>query len=510
MLKTRVLAIRCQSCSYAIEDIVNCQNPCHNDHINLLYRYFTMRNTRHTPPTGIDDFAEALTAFNTTPANFDSIRANSAHTPFIFANDTNMSMVIGRLATAQTTKCEGIRVAVLIGESYFTSMLPGLQRHADIIVFVDIDPAVEKNNKHLQESMINCKIRHDFLPLYLSETNNPILKEKFSKANMIAINLMTNTSSKDPGHFTASDLHSFLSSAERQLSHQFFLNNEARFNECREAAKAMPCVSLNLDLFDQSAVSRVAEIFKSFNAVVTVFNASNLYYHDADVPLHATKALWKSQQRFEKSMKILIKDNPDVYIIYSRYREANQLPECAIARDCQSMVEDYQRFIIAANATIVFTKYNVTDLKDCNFLFRSVAFNGDVDELAALVLFQNMHKLSMLLISINDCGPSRMTALHQAVRSCGIEKVDLLLTPQLIRGQTINLNCLSKEGKTPLHLAWDAQNLEIFSRLLLAGCDPYLWNNDCKVCVADCIKQSDDQKSMLFLNAITASIPRPQ
>jgi hypothetical protein len=469
-----------------------------------------MRSTRNTPSLAVDDFTAALTAFNTTPANYDSIRANSSSTPFIFANDTNMSMVIDSLAKAPVAKGDGIRVAVLIGESYFTSMLPELKRHADIIVFVDIDPAVEKHNKHLRESLLNCKTRDDFLTLYLNEKNNPILREKFSKANMVSLNLTTNTSTKVSGHFNASDLRDFLSRAESQLSRQFFLNSEARFNACCDAAKAMPCAFVNLDLFDQSAVARVAEIFKSFNAIVTIFNASNLYYHDADLPLHATKTVWKCHQRFEKSMQTLIGENRHVHIIYSRYKEANQLPECAITRDCQSMVEDYQRFIVAANASIILTKYNVTDLKNCNLLFRNVAFNGDVNELEALILFQNMRKLAISLISINDCGSSKMTALHQAVRSCSIEKVDFLLRPQLIIGQTVDLNCVSKEGKTPLHLAWDAKSLEIFSRLLLAGSDPYFTNSDCKICVADCIKQSDDQNSALFLNAITGSNPRPQ
>lgn len=469
-----------------------------------------MRNTRDIRPVAVDDFVQALTACNTTPANFDSIRANSASTPFIFANDTNMSMVIERLASDPIAKLDGIRVAVLIGESYFTSMLPELKRHADIIVFVDIDPAVEKHNKHLRESLLGSTNRDDFLRLYLSEINNPILSEKVSKANMISLNLMTNTSSKEPGHFAASDLQDFLTNAERQLSRHFFLNSEARFNACRDAAKAMPCAFVNLDLFDQSAVNRVADIFKSFNAIVRIFNASNLYYHDADLPLHATKTVWKCHQRFEKSMQALIGANRDVYIIYSRYKEANKLPECAIAQDCQAMVEDYQRFIIAANVSIIFTKYKVADLKECNLLLRNVAFNGDVNELEALVLFHNMRKLDIPLISINDCGKTKMTALHQAVRSCSIEKVDFLLKPQLIRGQTIDLNCVSKEGKTPLHLAWDAQNLDMFSRLLLAGCDPNLTNNDCKICVADCIKESDNQNSALFLNAITGSNPRPQ
>lgn len=259
------------------------------------------------------------------------------------------------------------------------------------------------------------------------------------------------------------------------------------------------------------AIDDFTAALTAFNtAIVTIFNASNLYYHDADLPLHATKTVWKCHQRFEKSMQTLIGENRDVHIIYSRYKEANKLPECAITRDCQSMVEDYQRFIIAANAAVIFTKYNVTDLKNCNLLFRNVAFSGDVNELETLILFQNMHKSANSLISINDCGATKMTALHQAVRLCSIEKVDFLLRPQLIRGQIIDLNCVSKEGKTPLHLAWDAKSLEVFSRLLLVGCDPYFTNSDCKICVADCIKQSDDQNSALFLNAITASYPRSQ
>lgn len=95
-------------------------------------------------------------------------------TSFAFSNGAGMNDSVKALDSAPSKKYphDKLRVAVIVGQGNFESMMPELLNHAHMVLFVDIDKNVLEHNLFMAKLL---QSQDDFQKTFLDDTKNPLL-----------------------------------------------------------------------------------------------------------------------------------------------------------------------------------------------------------------------------------------------------------------------------------------------------------------------------------------------
>lgn len=444
----------------------------------------------------VKNLQNSLEAFNKTlRPDYEKFLQGTVGRSYLFSNDQRMGEIVPVMRQFKMPRLpdSSLRVAVLVGESNFISLLPELERHVDLVVLVDIDPLVLGNCEFMLDALLKLELNEGDNPLeaYLQSyllPSNPVLEAKVP-ANAITVisDEGRSTSGKESTFIGADVLRLLLGTKSNSASFgdPYFLHNETRFRACQQAAKNLKVATLNLDLFDTALNKKLVEILCANEAHVTVFNATNLFFHDAEKEIRTTEGLWEDAGRLASNMVSLMVTVSEPLIIYAVYDGASTLPSCRVTDNVGFMLQDCRELVTIENCSKIDVKYSKKPCADLNLLFRTVAAQGSLAELKILVAsqkkiekdFATMKRpfdfTASVVININGVGNGTgQSALHRAVLANQEEKVDFLLTPDLLAKQKIEVNLLDKKDCSPLYFAWEKRNLIVFGLLLEQGSDP--------------------------------------
>lgn len=230
-----------------------------------------------------------------------------------------------------------MRVAVLVGESNCPSMLPEVLKHADVVIFCDINPVILEHNQFNVNLLRVCINGSQYMLSYFDPDTNPILKNKV-QSGIIGVydraqdNRISVIESKP---LDAETLKSLLTSywantfkttsEEEDPINCNFLEKQERFEFCCEAARILTFCSLKINLFDQEQVACFKATLEKCNATITVFNATSLYYYDAPTNFSPMKTAdrtpWKTTGNLIRSLRQLTND--ETIILFSQYLKVN-------------------------------------------------------------------------------------------------------------------------------------------------------------------------------------------
>ncbi|KTD59308.1 hypothetical protein Lsan_2212 [Legionella santicrucis] len=213
-----------------------------------------------------------------------------------FCNEMGYKNVMRKLKRIQTQNTQQIKVALLFGESNFISMLPALIGVADLILLADIEPS---QHKHLK-FMLNCLKQSDspaqFIDSY-AQSNNPLYQGQWQdkSSDFQLINM-----SKD-------NLKRVFNNANypaQSLLNYHFLHSVKNFLKCKRAMQELFILQIEFDLGDTSACNKLAELFRQYNACLTLCNFTNIHHYVENITLF-------------DSIPKLLNHNNDCLIMYS-------------------------------------------------------------------------------------------------------------------------------------------------------------------------------------------------
>ncbi len=228
----------------------------------------------------------------------------NARSHYFFSNEARVSDTINLLRAAEIKQTNKTRVAILVGESNFLSLLPELALHADLVVFADSDPFLIAHVAHMKKCFDDASSPDEFLKYY--QINHPI----------------------DGQMFIASPEDWFIEKAERfcgiLVEHKeldgcnefYFLASEERYQACKQAFNNLLFTQIKVNLFDQESLLACSALFKQFDAEVTLCNLTNvLEYYGPDYGRD------EMRQQFASALKQFVcPDSNSVLILYSKAR----------------------------------------------------------------------------------------------------------------------------------------------------------------------------------------------
>lgn len=323
--------------------------------------------------------------------------------------------------------------ALLIGESFFTSITPELlEKGITTIVLADIVPCVNQHNKFLIETLISSPTIEQFVERYL-EQDNPayevIGKMKFNGFSMISEPNKIDSAKRCKGLLmNGKNLN--------RLAENYFLANQERYTQCREAVSQMKFIIANHDFFDAESNHFLHKIMIERKLKINLLNLSNLHEYDGNFSLRNCESStmpWESLNRlFNNAAELLETEIDSTPILYSKIftdevsRQADLMP-CQILglnaykQDTDSntsnivriKVSQYQENIKKNNAEWekeldkIFKKYNSTDPFNC---FLKTIENNDMISFDLLIRSGQIKNFNQ-----QECN-SKETALHVASR----------------------------------------------------------------------------------------------
>ncbi len=197
-----------------------------------------------------------------------------------FSNERGLEDPIESLAkiTPQSFSKGTLRIAILIGQSSFCSILPELSRHCDLIIFNDLNPFL---------------IQH--VRLLLSQLQIAISPENFEERYFALRGNLFNDFKED-------EVTPDLNMRKKTLGIFHFLHNPRRFAICQKAAQTMNFAFCHANLFSPADQKIFFDTLGKRKCRVTFFNATNLYEWDAKTPLAHIKnhEEWQPEHRLEK------------------------------------------------------------------------------------------------------------------------------------------------------------------------------------------------------------------
>lgn len=276
----------------------------------------------------------ALSAKNKVPE-----RDLHRHTTFSCSNEVDANEAIKFLYSTRCQKLpdDRVRVAVLVGESNCPSMLPEVLKHADVVIFCDINEVLIQNNEFNVALLRRCNNGLEYMESYFDPETNPLLVNKV-QSGIVGVYDRTQdnkTSQLDSKPLDAETLktilisywaNTFKTTSEEEDPHDCnFLEKQERFEYCCEAAKRLTFCSLKINLFDQEQVAGFKAVLEKCNATITVFNATSLYYYDAPTNFSPMKTAdrtpWKTTGNLIRSLRQLTND--ETIILFSQYLKVN-------------------------------------------------------------------------------------------------------------------------------------------------------------------------------------------
>lgn len=229
---------------------------------------------------------------------------------FAFSNDCDYPLILSTLTQSKTkVSDEKTKVALLVGQSNFSSMLPELLQYGvDLVLLVDIDFRVHEHNLHI----LNCKEQsdtpEDFIKNYL--INNPIDGYILPGTSGTEPRLLS------PSNFYCKDTFLILlkdTVHARELGKYHFLFNLERYLLCKSTAKQMAIERLTLDLMNEEACLKFAHSLQRNNAELVFCNFTNIHEYD-------------KKNTLSSSLVALTHASNQCYVMFSERQESNMCP----------------------------------------------------------------------------------------------------------------------------------------------------------------------------------------
>ncbi|MCS5712085.1 hypothetical protein [Candidatus Berkiella aquae] len=204
----------------------------------------------------IKKFKNALEKIEHTELPSDKTLLNNFYP---FSNERGINSLITLLKTKQpdTFEKNTIRVAVLIGQSSFCSILATLSSHCDLVVFNDINPYLQQHTKKLLWLLRNSSTREEFEIQYAE------YKQKYVP------------------HFTPCQVRPDLQMRKETLKENHFLFSDETFAAAREASFKLQFAFSYANLFHADNRKEFFQCFTRRKCAITFVNLTNLYEWDA-------------------------------------------------------------------------------------------------------------------------------------------------------------------------------------------------------------------------------------
>ncbi len=198
-----------------------------------------------------------------------------------FSNERGISTPIGVLSNTQPAQVpqNTIRVAILVGQSSFCSLLAKLSEHCELAVFTDINPYFKQHTQKLQHLLQTTHNRNEFESQYKEYING------FSLS------------------FKPSQVQPDLAMRKATLHSDHFLYSDQNFEAARLAARKLHFAFSEVNLFNASSRNGFFSCFTRRKCEITFINLTNLYEWDANISL--AKVETKEQWRPKKQLKFI-------------------------------------------------------------------------------------------------------------------------------------------------------------------------------------------------------------
>lgn len=238
--------------------------------------------------------------------------SNHAKKSFFMSNEDKTHQQIHSLSALPVTKRKGFRVAILVGESSFLSMLPELKKHADVVLLVDIDKRVRAHNDFLLHTIKTSASREQFSDRYCGIMTNPLTKHAY-------ISIPETVSAREVLRHALDD---YIKRANERCQQYNFLGSEERYCVCKQAAESTPIINIHLNILSEKSIVELKELLTSFNAEVTLVNVTNIQDYDANYSIHniysQEHGKWEPKKTLLESLSKLLTMPDDSIILYSQ------------------------------------------------------------------------------------------------------------------------------------------------------------------------------------------------
>lgn len=272
--------------------------------------------------------------------------------PGIFSNDLDFAKTITALGKEQPSGGPNTaKLGILLGESYFLSLLPEMSKHVDIVLFADFDNLILAHNLFLLLCLRIAKTRYEFKRYYLNYLANPVILAKLSAKQILTRRTDTKEiyryKNKNSDFIDADILLRFLETHELFIGEAHILASEERFRKAKKAANKLTFIACPINFFDASSVKTFKNNLNGLNkqnaksVEISLLNLTNLHQYDAKEPLtfiHVANEPWKSFGNLNKNLRILLADTNNPIILYSIGEQKNQFRTqiSRITRDLKS------------------------------------------------------------------------------------------------------------------------------------------------------------------------------
>lgn len=313
---------------------------------------------------------EIADQYQSLPNRFIPNNQNSTY--YAFSNQTKMKALYDELLANRSMKLPGREnLAVLVGESFFSSLLSALVKHVDAVLFVDIDSRVIVHNMFIVECLRKAETKREFLRLYCED--NPIVKMKIL---IQRLRFASSASSKDfisiGGPSAVLDLemlNELFLSTKNYLEGIHFLESADAYQKAREATLKLKFYTLTIDLYQVELMTLLGKQLNLAGVHIPIINVSNVYDYDSKTTLSVeNKEHWFTSGRLYKSLDFLLDRPEDTLVVYS-IMDPDKNYEILVTRFClglssyKSEVNSYSTAINASRAARSYATARIEQLK---------------------------------------------------------------------------------------------------------------------------------------------------
>lgn len=326
------------------------------------------------------------------------------HTCHVFSNETNMATVFNKLSSQPSLKvARKNNMAIFIGESCFLSLLPVVAKHADSILFIDIDRRVLAHNLFMINSIKSARNRLEFVELLRNPQKNPLLQEKVTMEGLRRISLDGSHNHNVPDVLVLDPIliTVMLQGSKTLLGGKHFLDTNEQFDIVKQHVTQIRFHVLELDFYQNDLVAFLGEKLFIHDIHVPIINISNLY--DYDNPPHALdpnhKKPWYSSGKLYQTIFSLLSRPEETLIMYSVMNSNTEYTSLTAdvasgLTEYKKRTQDYSGFINAKNIAAQYGKI-IPSLK-C----QSVFFNTNLGS-ATVYRFKELEEF--LKTNFNGC-----------------------------------------------------------------------------------------------------------
>lgn len=259
----------------------------------------------------------------------------------MFSNQTDFSSFLPLLDARTPLLTDTTRIAFLIGESHFLSLLPSLAQHADVVMLNDIDPLVRRHNRHLVRAIKQAGNREQFSTYYFDQTKNPALQNPvtITGIKIATTNGIFSNKNALPVTLDENILQALLNTQPCTFGERHFLHSEETFQATKAAMDLVKIVHTNFDLFTPACIERYMQAMARANESfeITVCNVFNLFEYDSAAPMRTLARgddPWEHSGQLFESLDQLLHRSSETLMLYglmNKERDYKCLTSSAVA-----------------------------------------------------------------------------------------------------------------------------------------------------------------------------------